>query len=290
MRELRVSLFDMIMCLSKAVDLVSPDLADHHYQVGYAASSLAAELGLPADQQNDLLLAGTLHDMGAISTEERLEALTFEGAPESLSRHARMGHLILGGFAPFLGAAALIRHHHTRWDQCGDFHSKGEIVPAASHILHLADRIAVLVRRDVPILGQVDGIRERINAQFGKMFCPDLADGFASLSEKESYWLDLASPSIGVLQDRRSMLPILEMDMDQVLDLSQLFSKIIDYRSPFTSTHSRGVAATAEALTRLFGFCERETQLMRVAGYLHDLGKLAVPSTILDKPGGLTDE
>jgi HD-GYP domain-containing protein (c-di-GMP phosphodiesterase class II) len=288
--DLRVSLFDMIVCLSRAVDLVSPELADHHLQVGFVASSLSAQMHLPANQQNDLMLAGILHDVGAMSVEERLEALAFDGDAEALSRHALQGCLILEHFAPFAAAALLIRYHHTRWDQDADLRDRGEAVPLGSHVLHLADRIAVLVCRDSGILGEVSGIRKRIDAQFGKMFCPDLADAFAALSERESFWLDLASPSMSALLDRRSMLPVLDMDIDQITDLSRLFSKIIDFRSPFTSAHSQGVAAVAEALARVFGFCDREARLMKVAGYLHDLGKLAVPSTILDKPGRLTEE
>jgi HD-GYP domain-containing protein (c-di-GMP phosphodiesterase class II) len=77
--------------------------------------------------------------------------------------------------------------------------------------------------------------------------------------------------------------------MDGLLGISQLFSRIIDFRSRFTATHSRGVAASAEALAMLMGFSAWECQLIRVAGNLHDLGKLAVPTEILEKSGQLTD-
>jgi HD-GYP domain-containing protein (c-di-GMP phosphodiesterase class II) len=50
------------------------------------------------------------------------------------------------------------------------------------------------------------------------------------------------------------------------------------------------VTAVAATLAQLFGFSEDECQMMQVAGYLHDLGKLAVPEAILEKPGRLSPE
>ena len=62
------------------------------------------------------------------------------------------------------------------------------------------------------------------------------------------------------------------------------------YKSPFTSTHSMGVAADAEKLARYMGFEESTAQKMYLAGALHDIGKVAIGNEILEKPGRLTDE
>jgi HD-GYP domain-containing protein (c-di-GMP phosphodiesterase class II) len=69
-----------------------------------------------------------------------------------------------------------------------------------------------------------------------------------------------------------------------------LIRRIIDFRSPFTATHSSGVSATSECLGRLAGLGDHECFELKVAGFLHDLGKLAIPTEILEKPGKLTDE
>lgn len=74
---------------------------------------------------------------------------------------------------------------------------------------------------------------------------------------------------------------------DEIIELTKIFANIIDFRNPFTATHSAGVAKTAEKLAELAGFSENECKMMLVAGYLHDLGKLAVSKSILDKPGNL---
>lgn len=80
----------------------------------------------------------------------------------------------------------------------------------------------------------------------------------------------------------------IDLDLVSLMDFARLFSHIIDFRSRFTATHSSGVAAIAEALAGLVGMSRAEGQLLRVAGYLHDLGKLAIPREILEKPAALT--
>ncbi|NLY54165.1 MAG: HD domain-containing protein, partial [Firmicutes bacterium] len=71
---------------------------------------------------------------------------------------------------------------------------------------------------------------------------------------------------------------------------AHMISQIIDFRSRFTATHSSGVAAASAAIASCLGFSEKECRLIYVAGLLHDLGKLAIPDQILEKPGTLSQE
>ena len=77
---------------------------------------------------------------------------------------------------------------------------------------------------------------------------------------------------------------------EDLLSLGKLYSQIIDFRSSFTATHSSGVSAVAAALADLMRFSTQECLHMRLAGYLHDIGKLIVPESILEKDGPLTPE
>lgn len=70
--------------------------------------------------------------------------------------------------------------------------------------------------------------------------------------------------------------------------MSELYRDLIDFKSTFTATHSAGVSEAASVIARLFGFTEQEEEMMKVAVNLHGLGKLAVPNSILEKPGPLT--
>jgi PAS domain S-box-containing protein/putative nucleotidyltransferase with HDIG domain len=70
---------------------------------------------------------------------------------------------------------------------------------------------------------------------------------------------------------------------------AEALSKVIEDRDPYTSGHSAGVAALAEAMARVMGFPEDQLTGIHIAGVLHDIGKMAVPVEILVKPGRLTD-
>jgi HD-GYP domain-containing protein (c-di-GMP phosphodiesterase class II) len=285
-RDIQVPLADLITCLSDVIDLVNPELVNHHQKVAYTAYSIATQMGLPARQRNELLLAGKLHDIGALASQERAQTMQFE--LHNPQRHAEMGWLLLRGFEPLTSVAQLIRYHHLHCDADDGDQVICPDVMVGGQILHLADRVAVLLRPNGNPLAQKKHICRQVAAQSGGMFLPKAVNAFLKLAEKESFWLDLASPTLGAFLSRRITLDTLELDLHGLLSLSQVFARIIDFRSPFTATHSSGVAASAAALARHAGCSERECEMMKVAGYFHDLGKLAVPTEILEKPAKLT--
>ena len=76
-----------------------------------------------------------------------------------------------------------------------------------------------------------------------------------------------------------------EIDM-----ICEAFADVVDAKSPFTYRHSVGVAEVAREIAATLGMPRARRELVWRAALLHDLGKLAVPNTILDKPGSLTEE
>jgi PAS domain S-box-containing protein len=62
---------------------------------------------------------------------------------------------------------------------------------------------------------------------------------------------------------------------------------ISEMRDPYTAGHERRVAEIAAAIGAELGLDEDRQEGLRVAGHLHDLGKMTVPSEILSKPGKL---
>jgi len=286
-KKMELSLFDLLMCLSGAMDLVSKMVVNHQKRVSYIALRLAAELGLPIQEQNELIMAGALHDCGTFSLKEKQDILQFD--TQMLCGHAEIGYQLLKNFPPLKKAALLVRYHHLPWQQGRGSELDGDPVPLGSHILHLADRVDILVDKDREILGQVRGIRQKIRERSGSQFIPSLVEAFGGLSSKEYFWLDLSSPFLDSILLRRGPMSTIELGWNDLMGLTNLFCQIIDFRSPFTATHSSGVAATAEALSQLAGFSELESRMMKIAGFLHDLGKLVIPSEILEKRTKLTE-
>lgn len=292
-----VKMFDMVLCFSRALDLLHPSICDHHLLVANVAAQLAEAAGLPAEAQRDVLIAGALHDVGAVSTAARLALSDFSlatyhdksgRAPGSIHRHGYEGWRLLRDFAPFARAAEIIRYHHVDWQHGAGQWFGAEPVPRASHVLHLADRIAVLPRAGENILEQRERIRARIAAASGTAFDPELVGAFDALAERDSFWFDLVYPHRHTLVGGRAREQEIVLGIDALQGLAEVFGRIIDFRSPFTATHSAGVAGTATALAGVLGMDENEQKLIRVAGHLHDVGKLAVAPDILDKPGALS--
>src|SRR5260370_513496 len=67
-------------------------------------------------------------------------------------------------------------------------------------------------------------------------------------------------------------------------------SRVVDKRDGQTFGHSQRVGELSEAVARLLHLSEEACNTIRVGGVLHDLGKIAIPDSILLKPGKLTPE
>jgi putative two-component system response regulator len=65
-------------------------------------------------------------------------------------------------------------------------------------------------------------------------------------------------------------------------------ARSIEAKDPYTEGHCERLAACAVAVGRVLGLVEDDLTALRRGGYLHDLGKVAVPEAILLKPGPLT--
>lgn len=285
----KVSQLDMINGLSTTVDLVHPALHGHHRRTTFIATQIGETLGLSAANLVNLGLAAMMHDVGALSLAERAETLHFEESEDAKPGrdwHGEVGFQLLRGFAPLAEAAGLVRFHHVEWSEGIGHSHRGHEVPLGSHLLHLADRIAVLIHDGREVLGQVAEIRGRIREQRGQMFVPELVDAFLDTASRESFWLRVVS-----LPEEPGMplsLQRVPLDMGGIDAFAALFCQIVDFRSRFTATHTSGVAAVAPALARTAGMPPEDCAALQVAGYLHDLGKLAVPVEILEKPSTLT--
>ncbi len=286
--ELNVPILSSLQSLGEAADLVHPQLADHHKLTGFIAASLAATMGLSLEEQETLLCAGMVHDIGAFSVSKRLDVARFDA--EDVFPHCLAGYILLRGFPSLAHIADMVRYHHIRWDQGRVCELLRDGAARSGHILHLADRIAVGVReRDDNPLEIGKGVIGLIRNQSGKMFDPELVDVFMSLGREERFWFETASLSDEIVGRYWPSGTAVKGTMP-VSEMAHFFSRVIDFRSSFTATHSKSVSAVAERLGLLSGLSQTESGLLNVAGHLHDLGKLGVPVEIIEKPGKLTEQ
>jgi diguanylate cyclase (GGDEF)-like protein len=74
------------------------------------------------------------------------------------------------------------------------------------------------------------------------------------------------------------------------LGTAEALGAALEAKDAQTAEHARSIVANAERVGRRLGMSEDEVRVLRYAAALHDIGKIAVPSNILNKPGPLTDD
>jgi hypothetical protein len=96
----------------------------------------------------------------------------------------------------------------------------------------------------------------------------------------------LLAPLVLALFKAHSRLAQLRRETARALET---FANVVDERDPYTYRHSERVSDHVHRLAGALGLSPTDANRLRWAGRLHDLGKIAVDSSILRKPGRLTD-
>jgi HD-GYP domain-containing protein (c-di-GMP phosphodiesterase class II) len=288
-RKIAINMGNLLLSLSEVTDLANPYIAQHQLRTAFIALELAKAANADRYVLEDIFTAALLHDSGAISVEEKIRIHTFE--EEYIEAHCIKGELLFKKCPLLKNISQIIRHHHKTWEE---WDKEGESIEKplvlASQIVFFADHLERFINRNKYVLHQVQEITERASSLVKDKAHPQIYEYFLSVSDKEEFWLDVVSPRLYSIILSNSPYVNVNIELDDITRVSELFRDIIDFKSRFTSTHSIGVASCAEIISKFFGLTEIEIRLMKVAGNLHDIGKMVIPNSILDKPGKLTKE
>jgi HD-GYP domain-containing protein (c-di-GMP phosphodiesterase class II) len=178
--------------------------------------------------------------------------------------------------------SAAIRHSEEHWDGGGyPDRLAGDMIPLAARIVNLAQTLEVF--------SHAHGAKEAAEVartRSGRWFDPELASVGARLFGSYEILEDLAEAPRRI----GSIAPLEEAAADRVNQICRVFASVVDTKSPYTSRHSSGVAEAAAAIGRQLDLPAAEVTILERGGWLHDIGKLAVPNSILEKPGRLNAE
>lgn len=183
--------------------------------------------------------------------------------------------------------AAGIFNLDEHWDGSGKPAGlKGEAIPLQSRIALLAQVVDIFHSAAGPAAALAE-----VERRSGTWFDPALAKAFAAIGQDEEFWLDLASPALDgkllTLDVARRTVPV---DEDYLDDIAAAFGEVVDAKSPYTGGHSVRVAEYADGLAERLDYDPGRRRWLRRGALLHDVGKLGVSNTILDKPAGLGEE
>ena len=272
-------LFDLLSFFSTALDIVTPALAGHHARVAWLSLRMAEKLGYDRRTRTRLLTAAILHDIGTVPMKTETRDLVFE---INEGPHCRAGWAFCKTAGLPRTICNMVLHHHTPWNA-----ARHDDDARLGNLIHLADRLDILLRAQ-----KTEGFAaevERLCRQREK-FAPRYLEALHALAGDREI-TEQSGRTQSMLRHLGEIAPQEGLSPQKLLKVCGLFSQIIDSKSPFTATHSSGVAHTARALFRRSGLADAtELSAIFVAGLLHDIGKLAVPSDILEKPAALSPD
>jgi putative nucleotidyltransferase with HDIG domain len=271
-------------------------LRDHGPMVAMLASQLGRELGLSRAECSELFFAAVLSDMGMVGlAEDAWENPAPELTPEvreRVKKHPRRSEERVRGVPHLEELGPLLRHHHEWWDGGGYPDGlRGEEIPLGARILRLADTVAALGEKR-PHRGALgpEEVAEVVEASTGKEFGPEIAACYLTLHRAGAIPnFDLEAYRHTVLRAADSLLPE-EVSPLSTSQLLTIVANLIDAKDPYTAGHSRRVSVLAVAVAEQLDLNPATRSALWAGGYLHDLGKLAVPLRVLAKQGRLSDE
>lgn len=182
--------------------------------------------------------------------------------------------------------AEAVRNLDEHWDGFGaPLGLRGDSIPLLARILCLAQTLDVLM-----LAGDVRSAFRTIRKRSRRWFDPAVVAAASSLEDDGAFWASLDDDVRGAALDLATPATVHLATSASIDNTCDAFAAIIDAKSSFTASHSTRVTEYALEMGKMLGFGPHRLAILRRAGLLHDIGKLGVPTSILEKPGKLTKE
>lgn len=160
---------------------------------------------------------------------------------------------------------------------------QAETIPIFSRIALLSQVIDVFQVAD----GANAALKE-IRERSGVWFDPLLVDAFERVAANEEFWRALRADDLTArvlaLEPHSFEVPL---DDDYLDDIAAAFGQVVDSKSPYTSGHSARVALYTDMIAEALEVSPERRRWLKRGALLHDVGKLGVSNSVLDKAGKL---
>jgi HD-GYP domain-containing protein (c-di-GMP phosphodiesterase class II) len=162
----------------------------------------------------------------------------------------------------------------------------GDAIPVYARIALLSQVIDVFYTAD----GMEAALTE-VRNRSGQWFDPAQVQAVERLAITPDFWSTLDSPAVEkavlALEPGRFEVPL---DDDYLDDIATAFGQVVDSKSPYTSGHSARVALYTDLIAEALGLDMARRRWLKRGALLHDVGKLGVSNSVLDKAGQLDAE
>lgn len=293
--QLAIDIVGLAGACSYALDCIEAELVNiknkHGKRVAYISVRMAEYWAIQSDALQDLAICALLHDNALTQyiSEELKNNSDIDLSEEKTNLHCIYGEKNISKIPFKTDVSNVILYHHEHADGTGPFQKTWQETPLFARIIHLADMIDIIGNSKDFNEQRWDFICQYLSKNKDRLFDSECVDAFLKAFSKESFQ-DLRDDSFE--SELWKIIPREKQDLDweTCKNVADFFAKIVDYKSPFTSMHSIGVAEKAALFSKYIGFDSISVQKMYLAGALHDIGKMAIGNEILEKPDKLTDD
>lgn len=291
------NLNSFLIAVSTALDYSEQEIlhttSHHSKRVAYIALRISQLLGLTQEEQFDLCSLALMHDNGltqAFLNQRVLKKGSLKNISilEKMKDHVLISEKNVKSFPFLTDTKDVILYHHEFYNGSGFFEKSGDEIPIMSQIICCADAIDMKFDLLNATISSIDTIKNYINEQSNILFREDVSQAFLKLSSKASFWADLKDEQI--IPSLENFLPKITIDISYEIihDISTIFSNIIDSKSPFTAKHSNELMQKSQLIAKHLNFDAIHSLKFQIAANLHDLGKLAIANSILEKEAPLS--
>lgn len=296
--ELKIDLNEILYAVAAGLDSVEHELLrtrkGHCKRIAAISIHLGKALGLSPDDLTDLAAFSILHDNALTEVnQEELEYKKYNNGEGYTPHDFDMRRCIIGErntkYMPFrTNNRDVILLHHENADGSGPMGRTYDRTPIKSQILHLANTLDNEFDL-ISVTKETHGsIIYFVKSNAGTLFSREIAETFTKCFKAKS--LAYLSPAnIDNYLRKSTKHHNDEYSPQEVANLATLIAQIVDYKSHYTCKHSIGVARNCDAMAQYYAFSEEKRTRYYLAGALHDIGKLMIDNSILQKPAKLND-
>ena len=287
---MKISMNELLCCISSALDIVEGELlgatTNHGKRIAVLSAEMGRYLGL-SDEELIVLSAGALLHDNAL-TEYILSERPGDEQDLNLVLHCIYGQRNADSLPFPADFEGCVLYHHERPDGQGPFGKKLGEFPLSAAIVAAADHLDANYQLQNRTPEELPGLHKIIDDNAGIVYTQEAADSLKAVLTKEML---LSILDETVLETYYATVPLWDVDIDDeaIIRLAGITAQIIDYKSRYTRKHSILAANTCWWMAQKYGIDHETRAQIYLAAALHDLGKLNLATSVLEKPGQLTD-
>jgi HD-GYP domain-containing protein (c-di-GMP phosphodiesterase class II) len=279
------------LVISRALDIIEKEKfgasRNHSMRVAVLCSAMGRRMGFDEDSLSALTTCALFHDNAL--TEYMLSEREGEGRVDNLRRHCEYGQRNVEWLPFKKDVSGFILYHHEQEDGSGPFGKKAGEYPFEAAFIAAADQADVKNHlQRVPPEGLPE-LRQKIREQLGAGVSPKAAEALLEVLDREMLEA-LREDAIYSTVEKAIPLWIADIRDPPIIRIAGMIARVIDYKSVYTTKHSMQIANKSWLMADYYGYDETQKAQLYLAAALHDIGKIATPVEILEKPDKLTDE